>query len=280
MHINANKYVQRLLLQPKSILLSQLYGVYKAAFKGAGQDYLQSRLYEEGDDARYIDSRVTARNIEIYTKVFTEERLQDVVIVFDISPSIYVSLDNKSDSKLLENIVFILSNIVLSNGDKLGYIAFSDKVESYSSPRNNPSIVFKINEIINKNCRKTQTNIAPALEFLYNSFNKKTLVFLISDFYADNYFDLLKLVCTKFDTIIINLEQINLQWDNAILLIKDSEIGCVRYIDSNKNASNNQPKEITRYVKKLGVDYIETSNIDDFVKKLYLLMKRRIFYLK
>jgi uncharacterized protein (DUF58 family) len=282
MSIIANKYLHKLLLKPKSPLLSQLFGAYNTAFKGSGQDYLQSRLYEEGDDARYIDSRVTARNIEIYTKVFTDERLQDVVIVFDISPSIFVSLGiNNSDNNLLENIVILLSNIVLSNGDKLGYIVFSDKVERCSIPINNPSILIEIEKVINANSRKTKTNISSALEFLYKNFKQNTLVFIISDFFDDNYFELLKLVCTKFDTLIVNLEQVNLQCDDAILLVKDSETGRINYLDSQKDINNiNSQKKIRSYAKLLNVDYIETSSIDDFIKKLYLIMRRRIFYLK
>ncbi|MEJ5245075.1 MAG: DUF58 domain-containing protein [Bacteroidota bacterium] len=280
MSSDINKYFNRFLFQPKSQVLSQLFGAYKTAFKGSGQIYLQSRLYEEGDDARYIDSRVTARNIEIHTKVFTEERLQDVVIVFDVSPSVFVSFDKNSNNKLLENIVLLLSNIVLSNGDKLGYIAFSDKVESYSVPQNNPSIIYQIDKVVNEKVRNTQTNISSALEFLYKSFKKNTLVFIISDFFAENYYDLLKLVCTKFDTIVVNLEQTSILCDKAIFLVKDSETGRITYIDTNKITNDIPHKKISSYAKELSVDYIETSSTDDFIKKLFLIMKRRVFHLK
>lgn len=54
----------------------------------------------------------------------------------------------------------------------------------------------------------------------------------------------------KFDTLIVNLEQVNLQCDDAILLVKDSETGRINYLDSQKDINNiNSQKKIRKPCK-------------------------------
>lgn len=52
-------------------------------------DYAESRLYAQGDDARHIDWRVTARTGRTHTKVFHAERDRVSLIVADTSPALF-----------------------------------------------------------------------------------------------------------------------------------------------------------------------------------------------
>lgn len=52
-------------------------------------DYAESRLYAQGDDARHIDWRVTARTGRTHTKVFHAERDRVSLIIADTAPSLY-----------------------------------------------------------------------------------------------------------------------------------------------------------------------------------------------
>ena len=57
--------------------------------RGRGMDYAESRLYAQGDDARHIDWRVTARSGRPHTKVFHAERDRVSFIVADTAPALY-----------------------------------------------------------------------------------------------------------------------------------------------------------------------------------------------
>ena len=57
--------------------------------RGRGMDYAESRLYAQGDDARHIDWRVTARTGRPHTKVFHAERDRVSFIVADTAPALY-----------------------------------------------------------------------------------------------------------------------------------------------------------------------------------------------
>ena len=49
-------------------------GNYRSPFKGRGMEFDEVRPYMQGDDARTLDWRVTARTGRPHTKLFREER--------------------------------------------------------------------------------------------------------------------------------------------------------------------------------------------------------------
>ena len=57
--------------------------------RGRGMEYAESREYAQGDDARHIDWRLTARSGRTHTKLFQAERERLTLIVADTAPSLY-----------------------------------------------------------------------------------------------------------------------------------------------------------------------------------------------
>ena len=66
-----------------------LAGPAPALQRGRGMEYVESREYVPGDDARHIDWRVTARSGRAHTKLFQAEREQLSLIVADTAPALY-----------------------------------------------------------------------------------------------------------------------------------------------------------------------------------------------
>jgi uncharacterized protein (DUF58 family) len=64
-------------------------GAATSPLRGRGVDYAESRLYAQGDDARHIDWRVTARTGRMHTKVFHAERDRVTLLVADTAPTLY-----------------------------------------------------------------------------------------------------------------------------------------------------------------------------------------------
>ena len=64
-------------------------GPAAAPLRGRGMDYAESRLYAQGDDARHIDWRVTARTGRTHTKIFHAERDRVTILVADTAGSLY-----------------------------------------------------------------------------------------------------------------------------------------------------------------------------------------------
>jgi uncharacterized protein (DUF58 family) len=64
-------------------------GPAPSPLRGRGMDYAESRVYAQGDDARHIDWRVTARTGQAHTKVFHAERDRVTLLVGDTNPTLY-----------------------------------------------------------------------------------------------------------------------------------------------------------------------------------------------
>ena len=64
---------------------SVLCGLYASVFRGQGMDFEEVREYQEGDEIRNMDWRVTARTGVPHLKVFREERERSVILCVDIS---------------------------------------------------------------------------------------------------------------------------------------------------------------------------------------------------
>ncbi len=175
-------------------------GEYHSTFKGRGMTFSEVRQYQYGDDVRNIDWNVTARYNEPYIKVFEEERELIMMLVVDISGSELFGTQEQFKNEIVTEIAATLAFSATQNNDKIGLILFSDEVELYVPPKKGRSHVLRIiRELIEYKPKSKQTNIAEALKFLSNVMKKKTIVFLLSDFIADNYERTLKIVSNKHD---------------------------------------------------------------------------------
>ncbi|MFO7602911.1 MAG: DUF58 domain-containing protein [Gammaproteobacteria bacterium] len=60
-----------------------LLGERLSTFSGSGYEFAENRLFQAGDDARFINWRVYARSGELYRKVFHEERRPQLWLLVD-----------------------------------------------------------------------------------------------------------------------------------------------------------------------------------------------------
>ena len=69
-------------------------------------------------------------------------------------------------------------------------ILFSDQIELYIPPKKGKSHVLRIiRELIEFSPKSNKTNISQALQFLSATQKKKAIVFMISDFIADDDYE-------------------------------------------------------------------------------------------
>lgn len=175
-------------------------GEYHSTFKGRGMTFSEVRQYQFGDDVRSIDWNVTARYNEPYVKVFEEERELTLMLLVDISGSEFFGTEQHYKNEIITEIAATLAFSATQNNDKIGLILFSDNVELFIPPKKGRSHVLRIiRELIEFKPESKQTNLSEALKFLTNVMKKKAIVFVLSDFIADDYQRTLKIVSGKHD---------------------------------------------------------------------------------
>ncbi len=175
-------------------------GEYHSTFKGRGMTFSEVRQYQYGDDVRNIDWNVTARYSEPFIKVFEEERELTMMLMVDISGSEFFGTKEQFKNEVITEIAATLAFSATQNNDKIGLILFSNKVELYIPPKKGRSHVLRIiRELIEFNPQSKETNIAEALKFLSSVMKKRAIVFVLSDFIADDFQHTMKIAAKKHD---------------------------------------------------------------------------------
>lgn len=261
-------------------------GEYHSTFKGRGMTFSEVRQYQFGDDVRNIDWNVTARYNEPYIKVFEEERELTMMLMVDVSGSELFGTKSQFKNEIVTEIAATLAFSATQNNDKIGLILFSDKVELYIPPKKGRSHVLRIiRELIEFKPESKQTNLAEALKFMQNVMKKKVIVFVLSDFIADDYNQTMKIVSGKHDVTGIRVydkreEDIpNL----GVVQMQDEETGEYMLVNtSSKKVRLNYGKfyqEKVDYYKesftKSGAGIIDCRVDESYVKKMLGYFKRR-----
>lgn len=100
--------------------LSAPAGGYLSAYKGRGMEFDEVRVYQDADDARTIDWRVTARRGHPHTKLFREERERPVLLMADLHPGMYFGSRVQMKSVLAGRLAALVGWAAVRAGDRVG----------------------------------------------------------------------------------------------------------------------------------------------------------------
>lgn len=97
-----------------------LSGQAPSPMRGRGMEYAESREYTQGDDARHIDWRLTARTGKPHTKLFQAERERLTLIVADTAPSLYFGTRVRFKSVQAARAGAVAAWAAVRDGDRIG----------------------------------------------------------------------------------------------------------------------------------------------------------------
>jgi uncharacterized protein (DUF58 family) len=110
-------------------------GGHLSPFKGRGVEFDESRPYQEGDDLRTIDWRVTARTGKPHTKVFREERNRPVILWLDLRSTMMFATKGAYKAVIAARAAALIAWSAVGNGDQLGGLVFSESEHDELRPR-------------------------------------------------------------------------------------------------------------------------------------------------
>ncbi len=273
------KKVRELEIKSKKLTSDLFTGEYHSAFKGKGMSFKEVREYAAGDDIRFIDWNVSARFGHPFSKIFEEERELTVVLLVDISNSSLFGTMHARKRDIATEIAAVLSFSAVNNGDKIGVIFYSDRVEAYIPPKKGKDhALFIVRQLLSREPKGKGTELSKALRYFNNVTRQKSIAFILSDFLDANYEDALRIAGKKHDVIGIKLydKMDQLLPDAGILQVKDAESGQTRWVDSsNRFVRYSYEQEffrVTQYCtqtfKKAGCDLLHIRTDQDYVKVL------------
>ena len=280
------KKVKRIEIQTRGLVNNFFGGEYHSVFKGRGMTFSEVREYQPGDDIRLIDWNVTARSGNPFIKVFEEERELTVFLIVDISASGAFGSESQLKKNVGAEIASVLGFSAIKNNDKVGLILFSNEVVKYVPPKKGKSHVLRvIRELLYTKPNGNGSSIKDALEFLMKVSKRRCVVFLLSDFLDDKFWNSIRIANRKHDLIGIKIYdpyEINLP-DIGMIKVEDPETGSMFWIDTSfepdlKQMNNNNIKSLVDLEKesaKIGLDIISISTTEDYVDPLMKFFKRR-----
>ncbi len=261
-------------------------GEYHSTFKGRGMTFSEVRQYQFGDDVRSIDWNVTARYNEPFVKVFEEERELTMMLMVDVSGSELFGTSNQFKKEIITEISATLAFSALQNNDKAGLILFSDEVELFIPPKKGKSHVLRIiRELLEFKPKSNKTDIAGALKYLTNVMKKKAIVFVLSDFIAEDYERTMKIIGNKHDVTGIRVydEREESIPNLGLVQMQDFETGTIQLVNTKsksvRNAYAKYHRERVDYFKdtftKSGSGVLDCRVDESYVRKLLGYFKRR-----
>lgn len=197
--------VKKLEITTKQLVEGLITGNYHSIFKGQGIEFSESREYQVGDDIRAIDWKITARFNEPYVKEFIEERDLHVYFALDMSGSSSFGNNISKRRKALE-IVASLIFAASRNNDNVGVFLFTEGIEKFIPARKGRKHMLKtISTIVRFQPQSTKTNLASSLEYISKVIKKRSIVFVISDFFDEDFLRPLKILKNKHDVIALRV---------------------------------------------------------------------------
>jgi uncharacterized protein (DUF58 family) len=200
------RQIRRLQLRARRAVENLLGGEYHSVFKGMGIVFEEVREYQPGDDVRTIDWNVTARMGHPFIKRFIEERELTVMLLVDCSGSQVFGTGVQQKREVAGELAAVLAFSAISNNDKVGLIAFTDRVERFVPPRKGTRHVLRlIRDILFFQPSRTGTSLREALDYVNRILRRRAIVFVLSDFLDAGFEKVLKQTGRRHDLVGIRI---------------------------------------------------------------------------
>jgi len=278
--------IRRIQIRTSHMANDILAGQYESVFKGQGMEFKEVREYVPGDDIRMIDWNVTARTGTPHVKLLAEERELTVMLMVDASGSGRFGSVGRFKNELAAELCAVLAISAIKNNDKVGLIIFTDAIELYVPPSKGRSHVLRvIREVLYFEPKGRKTDIPGALHFLNGVTKRRAVVFLVSDFMAEEYEVPLRIANRRHDVIgvVVSDPRESLLPEVGLVSIRDPETGREALIDTSAAPVRKRyAKEAAKRARirddifrRTRVDAIHVSTDRSYVEEIYRFFRMR-----
>lgn len=156
-------------------------GVKMSRLRGRGNEFERLREFRREDEYRSIDWKATSKRQQLISREYVVERNQNLLFLLDCGRSMCNELDGISHFDRALNAAILLSYIALRQGDTVGMLAFSNRVERWVPPvRGTGGIQSFIRQIYELQPVYEASDYNLMVEQLRIRYRKRSLVVLIT----------------------------------------------------------------------------------------------------
>ena len=286
---------RRIQVRADRMVTDVMSGGYSSVFRGSGIEFDEVREFAEGDELRSVDWNVTARMGRPFVKKFVEERELTLLLMVDVSASGDFGSGTKSKRELAAEIASVLAFSAIKNSDKVGLLLFTDRVELCVPSRKGRRHVLRIvRDVLSFEPSGRGTDLAHALKFANDITERRSIVFLLSDFQTPNpspedVADLrlaLRQVNRRHDLVALPIEDPRERMlpDLGIIAIEDAETGDIVEIDTGNPAVREnfskiaqlRADQLQKIFNREAIDSFRLSTDRAYVADLMVFFKNRV----
>ncbi len=227
--------VRRLEILSARLVTSIFAGEYRSVFRGRGIEFEEVREYQPGDDVRGIDWNVTARAGRPFVKQYVEEREMTVMLLLDCSASLDSATPHRAKGSVAAETCALLALAAARSHDRVGLLTFTDRVEGYLPPAKGSRHARRlIAELLRESPVGRGTDLAGALGYLDRVLRRASILFVVSDFLADDFRLPLAAAARRHDVVAVSVtDPLDGELPEAGLMrARDAETGMRRLVDS------------------------------------------------
>jgi uncharacterized protein (DUF58 family) len=149
---------------------------------GTGTEFESLREYQPGDDYRRINWKATARRGHPMTAEFETERSQNVLAVLDAGRLMATEVGGLTKLDHALNTSLLLAYVAALRGDRVGLLAFSDRVLAYLPPRRGRrAFLAMLATLYNLTAEPIEPDFDRAFQFLATRQMRRSLLVLFTD---------------------------------------------------------------------------------------------------
>jgi len=263
--------------------------IYQYIFRGKGLEFDGYRDYSQDDDASLIDWKASLRGNQLVAKQYIEERDLKIFLVIDVGDNMVFGSQKKLKCEYAAEIAVAFSHLVLTAGDKIGFIFYSDKVKEVIFPEpGTRQLALLIDKVSDGKYYGGSSDIKVALDYLLNFVDKSVAsVVFLSDFLSmtPHASKAMGLAGNKFETISIMVKDpldVSLPKINEEIVVRDPLTGeniLVNPITARKMYEKHalQQEEIAKKIfKEANSDLLYLKTSEDPVIALSNFLKERV----
>lgn len=197
-----NQNLKKIIIKSKKQVFSEVSGNNSSKLKGEGYDFLELKEYEYGEDIKNIDWTISAKLRRPYVKVFHAQRELNINIVPILNGSLYFGT-SKFKQETVTEICSILAYSSIKQGDPFSSFIATEELEILTKKSKKLNSVIKMSETIyNYNLLNKRVEYKKICDELFRNIKKKSMIFLIGDFFNIKTLDL-KILSKKHELFLI-----------------------------------------------------------------------------
>ncbi len=249
------------------------YGQESSPFLGAGIEYVQSRLYQNGDPVKFIDWRITGRTGRFHVKEYEAPKQMPVYLLVDTSASMCVSSRPLSKYAWAVQIAGGIALAAVEHMNPVGLMGVGEREVHHAPSLSRRSILQWLHQLRHFRFSET-TTLGKRVRELIPRVEQRCLFVVISDLHDPDAIPAIKLMAHDHDCAVLHLEDPAERGAIKAGIIRGVEAetgtafvahGTSRFLDH----------EETHQLSRAGVDYLRLGTDEPIVPRLRHFLKNR-----